>query len=404
MIKGKFVRKPVIDKIEALKIHNEALVIDTQQPPATNGFLFTDKMKKQLDLYKTQGISQGVAFLLLSAQAASEIQTSESARNQYLEFWQKSGVNIACGTYAGPGPIENSFEESVTNIAQARSMIDAMSDNMKLILNSKDIATIQSQNKIGLIIDFQNTTPFGDNLHRIDLFHNLGLRMCQLTYNNANLVGGGCTDMNKTGLTNFGKSVVERLNQLNIIVDVSHCSEEVGWDSMKISNSPVIVSHASSSSLCYHDRGKSDTFAKAIADQGGFLGVVTIPGFIQDTYTATLDDIADHIVHLTNVMGIDHVGIGTDKAGPGPGTDSMIEWPEGMANDRLSSVIPGQFNHTGFRLEEHRLTDEYKIIGYNDFRDWPNITIKLAERGFNETELRKILGLNYLRVFKEVVG
>ena len=77
MIKGKFVRRPVIDKIEALKIHNEALVIDTQQPPATNGFLFTDKMKNQLDLYKTQGISQGVAFLLLSAHAASEIQTSE---------------------------------------------------------------------------------------------------------------------------------------------------------------------------------------------------------------------------------------------------------------------------------------------------------------------------------------
>ena len=103
-------------------------------------------------------------------------------------------------------------------------------------------------------------------------------------------------------------------------------------------------------------------------------------------------------------MGIDHVGIGTDKAGPGPGTDSMIEWPEGMINDRLSSTIPGQFNHTGFRLKEHRLTDNYKIIGYEDFRDWPNITTKLAERGFNEKELRKLLGLNYLRVFKEVVG
>ena len=141
MIKGKFVRKRVIDNVEALKIHNEALVIDTQQPPATNGFLFTDKMKKRLDLYKTQGISQGTAFLLLSAQAASEIQTSESARNQYLEFWQKAGVTIACGTYAGPGPIEKSFEESVSNIAQARSMIDARSDNMKLILNSKDIET-----------------------------------------------------------------------------------------------------------------------------------------------------------------------------------------------------------------------------------------------------------------------
>ena len=90
MDKQKFVRKPVIDKAEALQIHKEALVIDSQQPPATNGFLFTDTMKKQLDLYKEQAISQGVAFLLLSAQAANEIQTSESARKQYLEFWQKS--------------------------------------------------------------------------------------------------------------------------------------------------------------------------------------------------------------------------------------------------------------------------------------------------------------------------
>ena len=404
MSKRKFVRNPVLDTIEALHIHKEALVIDAQQPPATNGFLFTPQMRKTLEGYSKQGITQGVAYLLLSAQAANEIQTSKSARKQYLDFWHKSGVTIACGTYAGPGSIENAFEDSIANIAQARSMIDAMSEKMELILNASDIEKVHDENKIGLVIDFQNTTPFSDNLQRIDIFHNLGLRMCQLTYNNANLVGGGCTDIHKTGLTNFGKSVVERLNQLKIIVDVSHCSEQVGWDSMKISTSPVIVSHSSSSSVCYHDRGKNDKFAKAIANQGGFFGVVTIPGFIQETTTATLDDVADHIVHLTNVMGIDHVGIGTDKAGPGPGTDSMIEWPEGMTNDRLSSTIPGQFNHTGFRLKEHRLTDNYKIIGYEDFRDWPNITTKLAERGFNEKELRKLLGLNYLRVFKEVVG
>ena len=163
-------------------------------------------------------------------------------------------------------------------------------------------------------------------------------------------------------------------------MDVSHCSEQVGWDAMEVSTSPVIISHACSSSVCYHDRGKSDEFVKAIADQGGFIGVVTIPGFLQETTEATLDDVAHHVEHLVNVMGIEHVGIGTDKAGPGPGTDSMVEWPEGMVDDRLAAR-PGEFNFSGFRLEEHRLTDDYHIVGYNDFTDWPNITVKLAERG-----------------------
>ena len=108
-------------------------------------------------------------------------------------------------------------------------------------------------------------------------------------------------------------------------------------------------------------------------------------------------------------MGIDHVCIGTDKLGPGPGTETLFEYPEEMPGMR-----PGHFNWSGFR-EEHRVNDnglglpypqynDYKTIGYEQFTDWPNLTLKLAERGFNEEELRKILGLNYFRVFKQIIG
>ena len=82
----------------------------------------------------------------------------------------------------------------------------------------------------------------------------------------------------------------------------------------------------------------------------------------------------------------------------------MIEWPADMPDDTLSPILPGSFNYSGFRIEEHRLGDEYHIVGYNDFRDWPNLTVALADRGFNEEELRKLLGLNFLRVFSDVVG
>ena len=114
----------------------------------------------------------------------------------------------------------------------------------------------------------------------------------------------------------------------------------------------------------------------------------------------TLDDFANHIEHLVNVMGIDHVGVGNDNCGPGPSTNSMVEFPEDMPQVRGRV---GDFDWSGFR-EEHRVHGDYRLVGYDNFGDWPNLTVKLAERGFNEEELRKILGLNYLRVFRDIVG
>jgi membrane dipeptidase len=168
---------------------------------------------------------------------------------------------------------------------------------------------------------------------------------------------------------------------------------------MEISSAPVIVSHSSSAAVAQHDRGKSDELAKAIAEQGGYFGVVCIPGFIRETPGASIADVVRQIEHLVDVCGIDHVGIGTDKAGPGPRTSSMVEFPEDMP-----ASLPGEFNWSGFRIQEHRQTPEYQMDGFNKLGDWPNITVGLAEAGFNEDELRKILGLNYLRVFEEIVG
>ena len=136
-----------------------------------------------------------------------------------------------------------------------------------------------------------------------------------------------------------------------------------------------------------------------MADRGGYFGVVVVPGFIAESVEATLDDLARHVEHLVDVIGIDHVGIGTDKAGPGPGTESIVEYPATLPKRR-----PGTFDWSGFRTEEHRLTRERHIKGYENFGDWPNLTVHLAQRGFNAEELRKLLGLNFLRVFRDVVG
>ncbi|MBM3935132.1 MAG: hypothetical protein FJ319_12685 [SAR202 cluster bacterium] len=391
-------RKPSLTPEEARQLHYEALVIDAQQPPTTYGFLYNDNMRANMKECLAQGLSRGETSRIMSAMIASEVQHNPKAREEYINFWRRSGVTVASGTYGDTGPFETQFEDSVRRIAQARGIIDSLGGEMVLVRKAADIERAHRTGNHGLIIDFQDTVPFGSDLDRVEVFFNMGLRVVQLTYNLRNLVGDGCAEIHKSGVTRFGKAMIERLNSLKMVVDVSHSCEQVGWDAMDISTSPVVVTHANPSALVMHDRAKSDKFAKAIADQGGFFGVTIIPGYLQEGFEATLDHFVDHVEHLVNVMGIDHVGIGNDKCGPGPSTDSMIEFPKEMRGAR-----PGAFNWAGFR-PEHRVDGEYHIVGYENFADWPNLTIALARRGFNEEELRKLLGLNYLRVFRDIVG
>ncbi|MEM7532146.1 MAG: membrane dipeptidase [Chloroflexota bacterium] len=391
-------RQPSLSAQEALALHKQALVIDTQQPPLTTGLVFTPGMRKSLDELAKLGRTRTEAATVLENVLARDIQVSPEAGQMYLDMWKRSGVTAACGTYSGWG-ISTAFESTIRKIANAQAIINALDSEMLLVRNASDIEQAHAENKYGIIIDFQNTSPLGDDLSRVDLFYGLGLRMVQLNYNLQDLVGTGCTETYQGGLTYFGRELVTMLNDRNILVDVSHSSEQVGWDAMEMSSAPVIVSHSSSKAVAYHDRGKTDKFARAIAEQGGYFGVVAIPGFIRETPCATVQDVVRHIDHLVNVCGIDHVGVGTDKAGPGPRTSSMIEYP-----DNMPQQLPGEFNRTGFRLEEHRLTDEYDMTDFQSFGDWPNITVALAAAGYTEDELRKLLGLNYLRVFAEVVG
>ena len=392
-------RKPSLTPDEARRLHHEALVIDSQQPPVVNGFLYTDRMKAAVAEYARQGLGRDEVAPQMAALAAEEIRVSPAARKQYLDLWRRSGVTVACGTFSGAHRMSGAFDRASEAIARGYLFVDALGGALQIARRSADIECIHRDGAHGIVIDFQNTTAFGDDLSRVDYFYNLGLRMVQLTYNLRNLVGDGCTEAHQGGLSYFGREMVQRLNEARILVDVSHCSEQVGWDAMKISTAPIVVSHSASKAVCYHDRGKTDELAKAVADHGGYFGVVIVPGFIAESPEATLDDFARHIEHLVDVMGIDHVGIGTDKTGPGPGTESIVQYPDSMPRHR-----PGSFDWAGFRLKEHRLTPEYHLNGYRDFGDWPNLTVELAQRGFNEEELRKVLGLNFLRVFREVVG
>jgi membrane dipeptidase len=176
------------------------------------------------------------------------------------------------------------------------------------------------------------------------------------------------------GVSEFGAKVIGRLNDLGIVVDTAHCNEQTVLDACKISERTVIASHTAAFARFAHDRGISDRAAEAIAATGGIIGVVAVPFFL-GRGTSTIETMLDHIDHFVSLVGWQHVAIATD-------------WPLAPPKWVLEKRTP-MLVANGFR-KEHGITPAQNLVGFDDYRDFPNITRGLVE--------------NFIRVFGEVCG
>lgn len=231
--------------------------------------------------------------------------------------------------------------------------------------------------------------PF--DLNQFDVARSLGTRSIMLTYNRQDAVGAGCTDRTNAGLSHFGIEVVEKMNDIGLIVDTSHCGKQTTLDACKFSNKPVTANHTSAEAVYKTDRAKSDKELETVADTGGIVGVYAVPFFLApQAAKATMDVMLDHIDYIVNLIGWEHVGIGTD-------------WPFMLSHDLVDETIGGSWEKMGFRAE-HEIDNRMNMVGYDDARDFINITRGLVARGYEDDQIHGILGENFLRVFEEICG
>lgn len=377
---------------EARELHHQALVIDTLFSGVSN--VPGAKLHKAFLEMTSQDVAKPYVLGRIAEMGYRELQESQEARQAYLDLWRCAGITAGVHTLVAAHPGEGAYDAALKAIGRSYALSQLLKGKVRIALTADDLEEAHHCQEHALILHFQNSTPFGDDLGRIDLFYNLGVRSVQLTYNLRNLAGDGCTERNAAGLSYFGVEMVRRLNQKRVVVDVSHCSDQVGWDTLEVSTAPISINHTSSRTLFRHDRAKSDDFIKAVAQKGGYIGVTLYPAFIQGGDEATLDSFADHLEHIARMVGVDAVGIGTDIGG-------IYDNPPDRPWTFEKFFAPG-FPWHGFR-PEHRLPVR-TTVGYRNFVDWPNLTAHLASRGFNEDELRRVLGLNFLRFFRDVVG
>lgn len=315
-----------------------------------------------------------------------------------IEMGLKGGVTANSLTLGG-----DSVHEGALSIVEWDNMMASIQDKGGKILSAKDIEEIKKEGKSGYIINFQNTTCLEGRLPPIDLFHRLGLRIMQLTYQKANLVGDGCGSRraDTAGLTDFGVTVVERLNELRIVVDLSHVGHATTMDALEFSKQPPTFTHTN----CHGTfgfkfmRGKSDEDLQAMAERGGVAGMTCIARFVReegDLEGSTLNHYLDHIDYAVNLIGVDHVGIGLD-------INEGLTPEDYYGVHKQTYEARFQADPTSHTRRKHPY-EHYYVFGLETVSGIKYITEGLVARGYSDQEIMKILGGNWLRYFRMIWG
>ena len=303
-----------------------------------------------------------------------------------VDWWRHGGATAILPTVTGRiGDASSGFGE----VGGWHRFVRERDDTM-LVRTAADIGTAKREGKLGLILHCQGTALFEDRLDLVDAYAAAGLRVVQLCYNVRNSFGAGASVEDDDGLTSLGRDLVRRLNDLGLVVDCAHTGERTSLDAVAASTAPVVITHANARGLHMNRRNVSDDLIRAVADTGGVIGTVGYPAFLVDDGQASLDRFIDDIAYKADLVGIDHTGLG-------------IDYYEGMHH--VANLAEAQAKYAE-RLEE----------GTWDPRDYPPppyifpegietpktlsaLTERLLARGFDEADTRKVLGLNWLRVF-----
>ena len=323
-------------------------------------------------------MSTDAAALHRDAIVIDGLDYSYPSRDRFLRM-RDAGLTAAHVTLAA---FEN-YEQTAANIVLWERALTENSDVIRRIHTADDIESAKNEGRVGIIYGFQNASPIEDELAYVSVFRTLGVRIVQLAYMYQNLVGAGCLEPRDPGLSAFGRDLVKELNRQAVAIDLSHCGPKTTMEAIEASSTPVLFTHANPKAVLDSKRNKSDEELRFLAERGGVVGAVTFPTFVA-TKDPTLDDWFRHVDYLVNLVGEDHVSIGTD----------FVEGqPEGFLDRGLGRHVPAGMV-PGWPWQYPR--------GIASVDDFPNITAGLLQRGFGESVARKVLGGNLLRIYREL--
>ena len=302
----------------------------------------------------------------------------------FLDDLKRGNVNAINWTLA----IEpDGMKKALMAMLGVRWLVRHAPDKALIAKSVADICEARDTNRVAFIQGWQGTSPLEGDYYALEIFWEYGLRIVQLCYNHENALGYGSLEPRDSGLKRFGIEVVRRCNELGMLVDCSHTGTRTTLEAIAVSSKPCVISHSNPRAIHDNPRNISDDEARACAEGGGVVGVLVCSSFLVDQTggrRATLNDWVRCVDYLADLIGIDHVGIGTDLAAR---TASPINWSQ-TALSRYPEV-----NH-GATFETR------EVEGVRSHADFPLLVAALIERGYSNEDVAKIIGGNWLRVYR----
>ncbi|MGV6810602.1 MAG: membrane dipeptidase [Brevirhabdus sp.] len=285
------------------------------------------------------------------------------------------------------------FRETVANIEIWNRWFERHGDLITHGRTGDDIRAARAEGRTAIVFGAQTPAPVEDDIGLVEILHTLGLRFMQLTYNNQSLLATGCYEDDDTGLTRMGREVVEEMNRVGLVVDMSHSAERSTLEAIEHSARPIAITHANPASWHPARRNKSDTVLRALAETGGMLGFSLYPHHLKGGTDCTLEGFCEMIARTADTFGADRLGIGSDLCQDQP--DSVVEWMRvGRWTKKIdygegSASAPGFPPQPGF---------------FEDNRAFPGLRAGLGAVGFSPDEIAGIMGDNWLRFFDASFG
>ena len=345
----------------------------------------TEYSKRAVDLIGQSTVIDMLGLLTLDfGKQAKWMADPESFTTADLQPFKDSGINIIHPAIGLGGP--DAYNQTLKFFASWNAFIADRSDYFMRIDSAGDLDRVKKSGKIGILLGLQNSDQFRST-DDVDYFRGLGQRVSQLTYNARNLIGNGSTERRDEGISDFGISIIERMNKVGMAVDVSHCGDKTTLDAFEISKKPVLITHSNCRMLAGgHPRDKSDEAIKKVGEKGGVMGITGVRMFVKATEPTTIEDALDHFDHVRNLIGAEHLGIGSDI--DLNGYDAMP--PE--LNKQLRAGYKGSY---GFR-------EKIDIEGLNHPKRMFDLTEGLIRRKYTNADIQGILGGNFTRVLKQI--
>ncbi len=313
------------------------------------------------------------------------LQASKPSRERFLE-WREGNVGCVHVTLA----VWENCRETLSVVGIWNRMFADNADLVERATSAADIRRIHAAGRTAVILGFQNTSPLEDDIDLVQIFHDLGVRIIQLTYNIQNHIASGCWEDNDPGISQFyGRNLIKEMNAVGMLIDVSHTAENSSLQAAELSERPIAITHANPSGWVGFDielnrRNKSDELIKLVAEKGGVIGLSMYPKIMRGGSNATLDDFCEMVEYSAEQFGIDAVGLGTDfNTGHPP--EAITWWRAGRwaRTSPVAGVLatwPDWFSQPSA---------------------FPNLIQALRDRGFSDDDVSKIAGGNWLRLFEE---